>query len=91
MTLLRTARPKARKRHRCDACERWIQPGTVYVAQAYVDDYGPYTWRTHAECAAELERHTPDDDGHPYACLSGRYYDDLSPAFVAWRDTQDRA
>lgn len=93
MTLLRTTRPRARKRHRCDACERWIQPGTVYVSQSYVDGYGPETWRMHAECADELALQSYDDDGYPVGCLSGGYYDDddLSPAFVAWRDTQEKA
>jgi len=89
MTLLRTTRPRARRRHRCDACDRMIQPGTVYVSQTTVGDYEPETWRMHAECSAELALQTYDDDGYPVGCLSGGYYDDLSPAFVAWRDAQE--
>lgn len=42
-------RTKARKRHRCDWCSEYIEPGEVYCSWTYGDPE-PATARMHAEC-----------------------------------------
>lgn len=40
---------KAIKRHQCDLCSRWIEPGETYNRQRGIGEDGPFTFK---ECAA---------------------------------------
>lgn len=49
--VLRTARPTARKAHRCDLCGGPINPGEVYDRQTSIYDARVYDWLTCPACA----------------------------------------
>lgn len=41
---------KARKRHLCCECRKFIEPGALYVRAKGIWDYGPATYKTCADC-----------------------------------------
>jgi len=49
--VLRTARPTARKTHRCDLCGGPINPGETYSRQTNIYDARVYDWLTCPACA----------------------------------------
>lgn len=51
MSILHDAIHTARKRHRCDQCERRIEIGMLYRKQVHTED-GLQTYRAHADCDA---------------------------------------
>jgi hypothetical protein len=84
----------ARQRHKCDLCLRVIVQGHRYRREALFGDGDVYTWREHEECRAEAERALDVDTlrrGVPAGALSRAHgvTDDLSGAYVAWRDAQE--
>lgn len=52
MPMLHDYRPRARKSHLCDECNRQIHPGTIYVRQGHVNLDGKWTYKAHVECYA---------------------------------------
>lgn len=52
MNVLSDANRTARKRHGCDVCHEWIEPGTVYNDFRGVDYGRAYTYRSHLACKA---------------------------------------
>lgn len=40
----------ARKRHRCNYCGAYIEPGDKYSVSSHVEDGQFYTWKAHEEC-----------------------------------------
>jgi len=50
MLTLRSARPTARKAHRCDLCGSRIEPGETYDRQTNIYDGHLYDWLTCQPC-----------------------------------------
>lgn len=48
VTILRSARPKARRAHRCDTCKRPIEQGERYQLDVGTEDGQFFTNRRHA-------------------------------------------
>ena len=49
--LVREATPVARKTHRCDDCQRFIERGTRYRRAFIVDGGDAWSWVSHQDCA----------------------------------------
>jgi hypothetical protein len=49
-TLLREARPTARREHRCSCCGGSIDMGVAYCRETYVYDGHVYDWKVCAPC-----------------------------------------
>ena len=76
-----STKPKARKRHFCDLCNRVIQPGEEYRRSAGMDGSTAWTWRECAHCAqliAVVWRETYSDDGYDSMTV-----DDWEPRTIA--------
>lgn len=65
---LRSARPTARKTHRCDMCAGWIKPGETYDRQTNIYDGRVYDWLTCQPCWPVY--------GAVDTWLGGAYYDE---------------
>lgn len=52
MSVIWDSEPVARKPHRCEDCDRRIDPGELYLRQRVIGDDGPYTWKRCAHCRA---------------------------------------
>ena len=47
---IRESTPVARKRHRCEECNRRIWPGTRYLRQLNCDGSDNWTFKAHIDC-----------------------------------------
>ncbi len=59
-------RPTARKAHRCDLCDRAIEPGESYRRCWIIGDDGPYTFKECAHCSACVTLSTVTETAHYY-------------------------
>lgn len=83
----------ARKRHLCDLCSRWIEPGETYGRQRGYDAGDAWTFRECAHCEAVWVIYAiePFNTGMTYddmdAWATGRYWSDLTEVRHAagWR------
>lgn len=48
-------RPKAKKRHKCDECRGWIEPGETYLAVRGVWDGDPLSFKQCPDCLDLIE------------------------------------
>ena len=53
--LLASEHPVARVMHRCDLCQRLINPGERYNRQRVIGDDGPYVFKDCAHCEAAVK------------------------------------
>ena len=64
MQTLSQSKPKARKAHLCEWCDRIIGPGEVYFRAALLDDGGDlYSWANCRHCSAFVHLCDIDYDG----------------------------
>ena len=84
-TLIHKSTQRARKRHQCDACLAPILPGDLYARERYADGSDVWTWRTHAECDAEISNQRAGyDDVFDQGCLVDGTLEELSAEWLAW-------
>lgn len=75
---------KARKTHRCVACEHPIRTGTVHARWAWFEDGTAQTVRAHQMCS-DLDLGLDDDNMY---CFDGEIaLDDFLTRFTEWRDS----
>lgn len=75
---------KARKTHRCVACEHPIRTGTVHARWAWFEDGTAQTVRAHQMCS-DLDLGLDDDNMY---CFGGEIaLDDFLTRFPEWRDS----
>jgi hypothetical protein len=61
MTILRTLTIKAKKRHRCNFCQKFVEPKTIYTRTSIACDGTVYEWVSHRHCDALFEKLKMDE------------------------------
>ena len=75
-TVMHESNPRARKRHRCDLCNRDIDAGETYNRQRSIYDGEPYVFKACGHCMAlvhvldESHVYWYDDEGYTADSLS---------------------
>lgn len=75
---------KARKTHRCVACEHPIKTGTVHARWAWFEGGTAQTVRCHQMCS-DLDLGLDDDNAYCFDFDAA--WDDFIGRFPAWRDS----
>lgn len=80
-TLLSNEVFNARKRHVCNECRRFIEPGEVYRRQVYIDgDF--HTYKAHVECYRACLDYN--------AIIGSTYDDEMYPLDECLNEKEDR-